>query len=192
MKKRVLPVLLCLLLLTLLLSLTPLAAEGGEVTEDESPFTLLYQTLIEHLDTVFGALAAIGTAAVALSYKKGILPLLKSGVTLLSDKVVKIGEKSDRIEKDTAENADFVKKNLQSMLSCLEKYERSLAKLEETLVSLSEKNADIDLLKLLMRGETELLYEIFTSSSLPQYQKERVTRRMEELTAALGGDGDVG
>lgn len=194
MKKRVLSLLLLLLLAALPFSLSALAAEGtasAAEAAEANPFALFYQAMVENLDAVFGALAAVGTLAVAFSYKRGILPLLKGGVSVLSDKVKKIGEKSDSIADETAKSSELVKNNLQIILSELKDYENELSSLGEKLQSFSDIKTDVALLRRLLHGELELLYDIFAASALPQYQKERVTRRMEELTAALGGEENV-
>lgn len=190
MKKRILLFCLCLFLVAAVMSIgvcavgTALAEEGTE----ENPFALLYRDIAENLDAVFGALAAVGTLAVAFSYKRGMLPLLRGGVGVLSDRVKQIGEQSEEIKKESEENAVFVKNQLQMMLSSFRDCADTVKNFAAVLEDVRTKTGEIELLKSLLAGEVELLYDIFSSSSLPQYQKEIVARRVEELRLALGGE----
>lgn len=192
MKKRIL--LFCLLLaLIAALFTVGVCAESAEIvgeSTEENPFALLYRDIAQNLDAVFGAFAALGTLVIAFSYKRGMLPLLRGGVGVLSDKVKEIGEESKKIGTESAENAEFVKNQLQIMLTSFRECADSVRGFGETLEELREKSGEIELLKSLLLGEVELLYDIFSSSSLPQYQKELVARRMEEMRAALEGAPD--
>lgn len=192
MKKRILLFCLCLALFAALMTVG-VCAEGealaGEVgSTEENPFAVLYRMITENLDSVFGAFAALGTLIVAFSYKRGMLPLLRGGVNVLSDKVRQIGDESEKIGKESAENAEFVKNQLQMLLKSFQSCADSVGNFGSTLEELRAKTGEIELLKSLVAGEIELLYDIFSSSSLPQYQKEMVARRTEELRAALGGE----
>lgn len=192
MKKRIFLFCLCLCLVATVGTIGVFAESaeivGDTTPEEENPFAVLYRGIAENLDAVFGALAALGTGIVAFSYKRGMLPLLRGGVGVLSEKVKKIGEESEKLGKESTENAEFVKNQLQIILTSFQDCVSAVEGFGSTLEELRAKSDEIDLLRSLMAGEVELLYEIFSSSSLPQYQKEIVARRMEELRAALGGD----
>lgn len=190
MKKRILLFCLCLFLVAAVMSIG-VCAEGAALSEEgteKNPFALLYRDIAENLDAVFGALAAVGTLAVAFSYKRGMLPLLRGGVGVLSDRVKEIGEQSEEIKKGSEENAVFVKNQLQIMLSSFKDCADTVKNFAAVLEDVRAKTGEIELLKSLLAGEVELLYDIFSSSSLPQYQKEIVARRVEELRLALGGE----
>ena len=192
MKKRIL--LFCLLLaLIAALFTVGVCAESAEIAgeeAEENPFALLYRDIAQNLDAVFGAFAAFGTLVIAFSYKRGMLPLLRGGVGVLSDKVKEIGEESKKIGEESSENAEFVKNQLQIMLTSFRECTDSMHGFGEALGELKKRSDEIGLLKSLLLGEVELLYDIFSSSSLPQYQKELVARRMEEMRTALEGAPD--
>lgn len=188
MKKRIL--LFCLLLTLVAAALSVgVCAESESAAEEigASPFALLYRDITENLDTVFGAFAALGTVLVAFSYKRGMLPLLRGGVGVLSDKVKEIGKQSEKMEKESSENAQFVKNQLQMMMDSFRECADSVQEFGNALKELREKSDEMDVLRSLLAEEVNLLYDIFSSSSLPQYQKEIVARRVEEMRATLGG-----
>lgn len=188
MKKRILLFCLLLTLVVATLSVGVYAESEGAAEEiGASPFALLYRDITENLDTVFGAFAALGTVLVAFSYKRGMLPLLRGGVGVLSDKVKEIGKQSEKMEKESSENAQFVKNQLQMMLDSFRECADSVQGFGNALKELREKSDEMDVLRSLLAEEVNLLYDIFSSSSLPQYQKEIVARRVEEMRATLGG-----
>ena len=178
MKKRIFLFCLCLCLVATIGTIGVFAESaeivGDTAPEEENPFAVLYRGITENI--------------VAFSYTRGMLPLLRGGVGVLSEKVKKIGEESEKLGKESTENAEFVKNQLQIILTSFQDCVSTVEGFGSTLEELRAKSDEIDLLRSLMAGEVELLYEIFSSSSLPQYQKEIVARRMEELRAALGGD----
>ena len=86
---------------------------------------------------------------------------------LFGERFDKTGEAIERIEKTLEENT----KELSRIEWQFESYEELLR----------ERNA----LKTILEGQMYLLYSIFMSSSLPQYQKDMIGERIEELREEL-------
>lgn len=153
--------------------------------ENANPFAEIYDYACEHADNIFSVLAFIGSIVLAFVYKKGLIPALSSALGNLRTSVKSI---SDTAEKTLvgSENAytDF-KSNMELISKGLDTLCISVAELDNRL-SASEKAADeSEKIKMIMSAQVDMLYNIFMSSSLPQYSKDAVGERISEMKAAL-------
>lgn len=153
--------------------------------ENTNPFAEIYGYACEHADNIFSVLAFIGSIVLAFVYKKGLMPALSSALGNLRTSVKSI---SDTAEKTLvgSENAytDF-KSNMELISKGLDTLCISVAELDNRL-SASEKAADeSEKMKTIMSAQVDMLYNIFMSSSLPQYSKDAVGERISEMKAAL-------
>lgn len=209
MKRFLILLCLCLSLLCLL----PSAAAAAEVnepdteestltvetqTEEEGFFLLFYERLCENLPEVFSALSFFSACILALCYKKGLLPILRDGIGAIGSATKDWGK---TVEKYAQEREDFCKNandSIQFIQSFAKEIENSVQKIEQKLSAVSEQKEEGERLRLLMEGQVELLCDVFLSSSLPQFEKERVCNRVEQMKRALrqeapakGGDGNA-
>ena len=153
--------------------------------ENANPFAEVYAYVCEHADNIFSVLAFIGSILLAFVYKKGLMPALSSALGNLRTSVKSI---SDTAEKTLvgSENAytDF-KSNMELISKGLDTLCISVAELDKRL-SASEKSAEeAQAMKTIMSAQVDMLYNIFMSSSLPQYSKDAVGERISEMKAAL-------
>lgn len=161
------------------------AYEIEDADQNNNPFAEIYEYVSRHADDVFSALAFIGSLVLAFAYKKGLLPALSSALGNLRTSVKSI---SDTAEKTLLENenayADF-KQNMELIGKGLDTLCISVAELDKRLCE-SEKQADeTKAMKTIMSAQVDMLYNIFMSSSLPQYSKDAVGERISEMKAAL-------
>jgi hypothetical protein len=63
--------------------------------------------------------------------------------------------------------------------------QHSIETVEERLSILDDQKNENEIFKELLRGQVDMLYDIFLSSSLPQFEKDRVGKRVEEMKQAL-------
>ena len=203
-KFKLLTVLLTVLALISLFAFTTLAentdaasdSELGESTEANTteevynPAEEIYLAVTENADKILSLLALIGSLLVAFAYKRGLLPLLRGGLSALNEVVGSIKSKTD----EGGESVKRLEELIEMRLSAAEEVLSSIGeRLESTLTEVrraEERAPDGEELRRLISEEVELLYSIFMSSSLPAYQKDEVERRIlairEELEANDG------
>ena len=162
-------------------------ADGETIapTDSETVFDEIYNKLLTHSDKILSALAFFASLFLLFAYKKGILPLIRGGLNTLSGAVGSLKEESKRVceisEKSFTEAKD--------KLDIAEKALSELTKKLETVESELSKTKDIEVqaldFKLVLQTQSELLYEIFMSSSIPAYLKESVGERMCAMRKVL-------
>ncbi len=158
--------------------------------EEENIFAAIYSLAIDEADKIFSLLAFIGTLIIAFAYRRGLLPLITRALSGFADTVSKI--KGEISEKDIADEKYF--KKLDEALSYTEEISRkamgSMEKLTSELEEIKANGDKLEKMEKIFKCEVELLYEIFISSSLPQYQKDKIGESFSRMMASLA-EGDA-
>ena len=199
MKKFLITLTLCIAL-ALCLPATAFAAQESadaiqseptiseSVTESaiaENAFLMLYEALGAHLPEVFSALSLLGACILAFCYKRGLLPILRDGIGAIGSATQEWKKNAENYAKETKEICENANNSIQFTNSCIEKIEESIASVEQKLIDLGDQKSENEIFRTLLRGQVDMLYDIFLSSSLPQFEKDRVGKRVEEMRLML-------
>lgn len=182
-----------ILILTLCLSLFSLFASAEtddnitdttvDTTEEENIFSLVFDLIGQRSTEIFSALALIASLILAYAYKKGLYPLLKNALGALNGSVEKLKESKDNELEETGRLCEAVKERLGSFEELLDALADKLNTVEEEL-NTSEANKN-GRLNAVLSTQIDLLYDVFMSSSLPQYQKDAVGQRVLKMKEEL-------
>ena len=157
--------------------------------EDVNFFTRLFDEIKAYATEIFCAMTFIGSVILAYAYKKGLLPLIKGALSSITHAVGSIKERTEANE----ESSSNFNKLINERLSDAEDTVRELgAKIEELSVLMNEinqselmKNEDTKKLQVIVETQIDMLYEIFMTSALPQYEKDSVGERVAKMKEAL-------
>ena len=160
-------------------------SEEDDVEVTQSFLTSLSDDLKSNMSHILSALSLICTIILMFVYKSGFIPMVRNGVSALASKVKSISDETDKIAIDNAEAKKFI-------VSSLEDAEEKLSDMETALASLSANLADISAIKAknnslseVLNIEVEMLYELFMTSTLPQYVKDRVGEKISDMKHKL-------
>ncbi len=157
--------------------------ETPATTDDEAGgfFTSLYQAYEENKGDIFSFASALISLVLVFVYQKGLVPVLKGGLTLIEGQV-------KNLQKANAETKNETEKTSEQTLALAVRMEECGGKMKEVLDELlaraSESEAqqkEIATLRESMLYQAELLGEVFLASSLPEYSKERVAKTLERV-----------
>lgn len=201
MKKTLLTLCLCLSLL-LVLPLAAYASEANASVQSENAvqesgfFLLLYDRIASHLPEIFSALSLLGAAIIGFTYKRGLLPALRDGIGSIGEATKEWGRSAENHTKNIEEICENVNNSIHFIEDFAKKTSASLKNCEEKISMLDDQKKENEKLGILMNAQVDLLLDVFLSSSLPQFEKERVCKRAEEMKAALavmqsGGEGNA-
>lgn len=195
---------LSLIIITLVICALP--CEAAEAAGEDVNITLQSEETVEepfaktvteyvraYTSEIFCSLTFIGSLITAFLYKKGLLPTLSEGINKIYSIAKSSGERAEDIQK---ESADSINKFISDVLPILEKT-KDLADYAETLhnESVSIKNelerekSERENLTRVLEGQTDLLYGVFMSASLPEYQKELLTEKYSFIKALISERG---
>lgn len=164
--------------------------ESGEITDNSADtstesgdyeinlFEEIYTLIQDNADKIFSVLAFIGTLVVGICYKSGLLPLL-------SDALSKLKGSIDGVKADSETTKALTEERLQSIGSAVNEMNGSLQNMKWQYESYDQLCRERESMRLILEGQIDMLYAIFMSSALPQYQKEEVGERICEMREEL-------
>ena len=163
-------------------------AEGSDsdTTSGQSFFDQAYDFALENLDKILSAMAFSASLALAFTYRRGILPLLKGGLGTLSGAVSTLKEDTEKAEDASHKLLSSAADKLDSAERLITELSEKLSKIEEELEVTKEEEKRAADLRVLIGTQIDLLHDIFMSSSLPYYRKEEVGEKVAEMKKALG------
>ena len=169
--------------------------EAEEITE-ATVFDKLYTEVSEYAGEILCALAFIGSVVLAFAYKKGLMPIVKSSLVTIGnamskmkDSVNKNAERGEEMNREIASGLDGAVKVIQTLGERIDALEKSLT---ERLADKDEAAREREALSIIMTSQIDMLYEIFMSASLPQYQKDAIGEKIAKMKGALAKNGDRG
>ena len=158
-------------------------------TEEVNFFEKVYTEVSEYASEILCALTFTGSVLLAFAYKKGLLPLVEKSLITIGNAVTKIKEntkESTEISSQLGVNIDGRLSETQELIS---KLAERIGSLEETLGRGLENENEARLegkqLRLVVDAQIDMLYDIFMSSALPQYQKDAVGERIAKMKGAI-------
>ena len=151
----------------------------------ENIFEQIYTLAMENSDKIFSILAFLGTLVVSIGYKSGLIPLLRDALSRLKGEMDVIKADSDKNNRLFGERLDKTGVAIERIEKALDENAKELSRIEWQFESYEELLRERQALKTILEGQMYLLYSIFMSSSLPQYQKDMIGERIEELREEL-------
>ena len=191
--KRFLTVILIIFTLISVFSLSCFAADNKDAeatAENENLFDVLYNELAEHSDKLLSALAFLASILVALTYKKGLLPILKGALNSLGATVSKLKEESERSGAEANAAILSASSKLAAAEKMIDQLTEKLDEIELQLEAANEERLSGESIYSVIRTQIDLLYEVFMSSSLPAYQKEAIGEKVNEMKKSLSASSD--
>jgi hypothetical protein len=123
-----------------------------------------------------------------LCYKKGLLPIVSDGLKALKSGIKAINEKSESFNEHAINLCDSIDGRLERAEKLSEAVLKSAESVEQELAQIHKSSAENEKIRIILCAQIDMLYEIFMTSSLPQYQKDAVGERVAKMREALAKD----
>ena len=159
-----------------------------DIEDRKNSFEKIYNAAMAHVSEILSLAAFIGSLICAVIYKSGLMPLIEKGLGGIKNAAQKIKEATDRAECDNKASLGYINDKmceLEMAISEMQETIKSATKAMESSVEARAHQARIDGL---LSGELDMLYDIFMSSALPEYEKARVGERVAKLKEELNSD----
>ena len=168
--------------------LIPIEADENGLDVEINFFEKLYTAVTDYISEILCVLAFGGSFLIAVLYKKGLLPLLKGALGAINTAVGRIKEVTESSAAADTEKTAEITEALCKAKALIEAQSDTLEALEKRLDSLSTDKSEREKLRLILESEVELLYDIFMSSGLPEYQKDAVAKRLKAISSFVKED----
>lgn len=158
---------------------------GNEAPPAENTFEELYTLCMSHLSEILSLAAFVGSLVCAILYKSGMLPLIKQGLTALSKTVHSIKESAELGESSRKTDYDGLKMKLEGLEKTISALGENLTLYAERLESKTALENRQKRMEALTEAEVEMLYEIFMTSALPEYEKARIGEKIAKMKEVI-------
>ena len=165
-------------------STAPVENEALAEETERNIFEEIYEAASGFSSEILSVFAFIGSVIVAFAYRKGLLPTVKSGIGAIGNAIGQIKEATDGYGKHQDEILSAFNDRLAESERILERFGAAIDEIANKTESANDAKADRESVKALMSAQVDMLYEIFMTSQLPQYQKDSVSRRINEMREA--------
>lgn len=170
---------------------------NGEITEEdvmdeigENVFALLYSMTADNADKIFALLSFVGTLVLAFIYRKGLLPAISSAVSKLCEAANLVAEQSDENRNKIEADTQALHNNICDVSSALTAISEVLAEIDERIKAIEQQGGETEAIKRVLTCEVDMLSDLFLTSSIPEYQKENVNKRISDMKRELCADDE--
>lgn len=167
----------------------PDTVTDSETDTAENIFEEIYSVIELNADKIFSILAFIGTIVVSVGYKSGLLPLLRDALSKLKGAIDNVKEDGERNNQLTSDKITEISQSIDGINESLKKNSEELSRIEWQFEGYEELFRERESMKALIEGQIDMLYAIFMSSALPQYQKDEIGARIGEMREDLKSYG---
>ena len=157
------------------------------VEKSENLFETIYTEIRAYAAEIISAMTLIGTLIIGVAYKKGLLPLLTRAISAIQTSLGKIKEGAQSEAESTKSSIDAISERICSMENSIAIFSETLGALETKLSSEIEYASERKRISTIIGSQVDMLYDIFMSSALPQYQKDAVGTRIQSMREELVG-----
>lgn len=155
----------------------------------ENVFTTIFNQLKSYATEIFCGMTFIGSLILAYAYKKGLIPLIEKTLVSISGAVAKIKERTESgaiaTEELGASLSEKLEKSEMIVNSMIDKIGEMNKELAEIKTSELERTDSCKELSIIVGTQIDMLYDIFMTSALPQYQKDAVGERVAKMKETL-------
>lgn len=145
----------------------------------------IYDTVKEYATEIFSSLAFAGTVIVAFIYKKGLVPVITRTSGAISTLVSKLRDENAAGQKNANEKLRLATEQLSSLEGDISDVASALCTVTERLAGCETLEREQKRIADVMKAQVDMLYAIFMSSALPQYQKDEVGERISAMKKEL-------
>ena len=162
--------------------------EAEEVTND---FEEIYNVAMNHISEILSLAAFVGSLICAIIYKSGLMPLMENGLSSLKNAAVKIKEATDKAECESKESLLTISRKIDDIEDTVGDMCEVFLAVTDALEGYKDQREHQKRVSTVLEGELDMLYDIFMTSALPEYEKARVGEKMTKLKEALNsGEGE--
>ena len=157
----------------------------AESTKNQNLFEEIYNLGVENADKIFSVLAFIGTLIVGVGYKSGLLPLLRDALSKLKGAIDQTKEENDKNSLTAKEKMEEISSSIEKIEENIRKNGEELSRIEWQFESYEALLKERAALRTILARQIDMLYAIFMTSSLPQYQKEEIGEKIQKMREEL-------
>jgi len=153
--------------------------------QEENAAAELYGLILDNSDKIFSALAFFSSLVLAFLYKKGMIPIINTGLSAIKKSTDSFENTASDALTKTEETLSFLTDKFASCVNAVEGISAYVDELTARLDGIKEEKNSIEVFKTVMLSQIDMLYEIFMNSALPQYSKEALGEKIADMKKSI-------
>ena len=122
---------------------------------------------------------------VGVGYKSGLIPLLRDALSKLKGAIDSAKEENEKTSLITKEGIDGINTAISDIDKSVKKSADELSRIGWEFESYKAMQKERESMRIILANQIDMLYAIFMSSSLPQYQKDEIGVKIQEMREEL-------
>lgn len=174
----------------------PIGSADEQMTDTSSEVTQPKDDGVNVFTEIFDAASAYSTDILALlnlilglvittAYRRGLTPKLKKDSEAIKGAIAELSKRADKGMEADEQRLSSLSDTVTKIEEESERMKHELLEIKECVGSLPKAESEQRLLSVLST-QVDMLYNIFISSALPEYQKEAVTKQLLTMKEELG------
>ena len=164
---------------------TDISDDAGVNGEESNVFEAFYDTVCEHTSEILCALSVLATGALAIAYKKGLIPLISKSLSAIVGGVGKMKDATEREADMLKAEAEKLGNMIDGASAALDGVLLRLSNLETALNGISKIEKSEDAIKIILSQQVDTLADIFMNSAMPEYRKSELAERLKVMKEEL-------
>ena len=159
----------------------------NEMTKEgeENAFSLFFEGVKTYATEILSALTLIASLVLAYAYKSGLTPVITNALTNLGKLLAGMRESASENEKVSKEITAAIGERLEAAEATVAKLTESIEAVTKNLTHEEESAGERKKLSAVLEAQIDMMYSLFISSALPEYQKVAVTEKIEKMKEAI-------
>ena len=159
----------------------------NEMTKEgeENAFSLFFEGVKTYATEILSALTLIASLVLAYAYKSGLTPVITNALTNLGKLLAGMRESASETVKVSKEITAAIGERLEAAEATVAKLTESIEAVTENLRHEEESAGERKKLSAVLEAQIDMMYSLFISSALPEYQKVAVAEKIEKMKEAI-------
>ena len=159
----------------------------NEMTKEgeENAFSLFFEGVKTYATEILSALTLIASLVLAYAYKSGLTPVITNALTNLGKLLAGMRESASENEKVSKEITAAIGERLEAAEATVAKLTESIEAVTKNLRHEEESAGERKKLSAALEAQIDMMYSLFISSALPEYQKVAVAEKIEKMKEAI-------
>ncbi len=153
--------------------------------EDGNVLSGIIDAVREYSGEILSALSLIASLILAYCYRAGLTPVLKGALSNFASLLSGVRDSAAKNEITCQELGTVLNERLSSAEEVIKKLEENIDAVTFAIKKKEEAEGDRASLIYILNSQIDMMYNIFMTSALPQYQKDMVGDKIAEMRRTL-------
>ena len=162
------------------------AINGKETSQADTDITAaILEAIDEHSGEILSLLAFVGSIILALVYKLGLTPLVRGALSSMLNSLGVLKASVEASDSKCSGAVSVLEERIAATEGIVNRLDEAIAATTEAIKAEEANSGERADMRLIMQMQINMLYDIFMTSALPQYQKDAVGERISAMNKLL-------